>query len=63
MSHFSQELWDVDSLNLVRLLTMGDCNQNQAAATYLSLYFFIFLSLQLPNINIFRHTFLRICEA
>ena len=29
--------------------------QNQAAATYLSLYFFIFLSLQLPNINIFCH--------
>ena len=33
--------------------------QNQAAAAYLSLYFFIFLSLQLSNINIFRHTFLR----
>ena len=29
---------------------------NQATATYLSLYFFIFLS-------IFRHTFLRSCEA
>ena len=28
-------------------------HQNQAAATYLSLYFFIFLSLQLSNINIF----------
>ena len=27
--------------------------QNQAAAAYLSLYFFIFLSLQLSNINIF----------
>ena len=37
--------------------------QNQAATTYLSLSFFIFLSLQLSNINIFRHTFLRNCEA
>ena len=37
--------------------------QNQAAAAYLSLYFFIFLSLQLSNINIFLHTFLRNCEA
>ena len=37
--------------------------QNQAAAAYLSLYFFIFLSLQLSNINIFCHTFLRNCEA
>ena len=36
--------------------------QNQAAATYLFLYFFIFLSLQLSN-RIFRHTFLRNCEA
>ena len=37
--------------------------QNQAAATYLSLYFFIFLSFQLSNIRIFCHTFLRNCEA
>ena len=37
--------------------------QNQAAAAYLSLYFFIFLSLQASNINIFCHTFLRNCEA
>ena len=36
--------------------------QNQAAVAYLSLYFFIFLSLQLSNINI-RYTFLRNCEA
>ena len=33
--------------------------QNQAAAAYLSLHFFIFLSLQFSNIKIFRHTFLR----
>ena len=37
--------------------------QNQAAAAYLSLYFFIFLSLQFSNIKIFRHTLLTKCEA
>ena len=37
--------------------------QNQAAFAYFSHYFFIFLSLKLSNINIFRHTFLRNCEA
>ena len=44
--------------------------RNQAAAAYLSfysvyssLYFFIFLSLQFSNIKMFRHTFLRNCEA
>ena len=37
--------------------------RNQAAAAYASLYFFIFLSLQFSNIEIFRHTFLRNCEA
>ena len=37
--------------------------RNQAAAAYLSLYVFIFLSLQVSNINIFRHTLLTNCEA
>ena len=37
--------------------------QNWVAATYLSLYFFIFLSLQLSNINNFHHIFLRNYEA
>ena len=37
--------------------------RNQAAAAYLYLYFFIFLSLKFSNIKIFRHTFLRNCEA
>ena len=37
--------------------------RNQAAAAYLSLYFFIFLSLQLSKIKIFCHTFLRNSEA
>ena len=36
---------------------------NQAAVAYSSLYFFIFLSLQFSNIKIFRHSFLRNCEA
>ena len=37
--------------------------RNQAAAAYLSLYFFILLSLQFSNIKIFRHTLLMNCEA
>ena len=36
---------------------------NQAAAAYLSLYFFIFLSLQFSNIKFFCHTLLTNCEA
>ena len=41
---------------------------NQAAAAYSSLYFFIFIaplhfSFQFSNIEIFRHTFLKNCEA
>ena len=37
--------------------------RNQTAAAYSTLYFFIFLSLQFSNIKVFRHTFLRNCEA
>ena len=37
--------------------------RNQAAAMYLSLYLFIFLSLQFSSIKNFCHTFLRNCEA
>ena len=37
--------------------------RNQAAVAYLSLYFFIFLSLQFSNFEIFHHTFLRNCET
>ena len=37
--------------------------RNQAYAACSSLYFFIFLSLQFSNIEIFRHPFLRNCEA
>ena len=37
--------------------------RNQAVVAYSSLYFFIFLSLQLSNIKNFRHIFLRNCEV
>ena len=37
--------------------------QNKVVAAYSSLYFFIFLSLQFSNIEMFRHTFLRNCET
>ena len=36
---------------------------NQAAAAYSSLYVFIFHSFQFSNIKMFRHTFLKNCEA
>ena len=36
--------------------------RNQAAVSYWSLYFFIFLFLQFSNIKYFRRTFLRNCE-
>ena len=42
---------------------MYHVDQNQAAAAYLSLYFFIFLYLQFSNIKIFRRTLLTNCEA
>ena len=42
---------------------MNRVYRNKAAAAYLSLYFFIFLSLEFSNIKVFRHTFLRNCEA
>ena len=48
----------VDSGKMYRAVS-----RNQAASPYSSLYFFLFLSLQFSNIKIFRHTFLRNCEA
>ena len=53
----------------LKLVTHMDSGQmylvyeNQAAAAYSSLYFFIFLSLQLSNIKNFHHIFLRNCEV
>ena len=41
----------------------GQMYRNQAAAAYSSFYFFIFLSLQFQALKLFRHTFLRNCEA
>ena len=37
--------------------------RNQAAGSYSSLYFLIFLSLQFSNIKIFSYAFLRNCEV
>ena len=37
--------------------------KNQAVAAYLSLYFCICLSLQFSTINLFRHIFLKNCDA
>ena len=45
--HFSWELWGLEDWKLVHTWTVGRCIMNQAAAAYWSLYFFIFLSLQL----------------
>ena len=73
-SHFSQELWGVGDWHFVHMLMWGleDWNsvhtwtvgkyrvyRNQAAAAYLSLYFFIFLSLQFSNIKFFVTLFSR----
>ena len=60
---FSEAVWP-------RRLKLGTCMdsgqmyrvyQNQAAGAYLSLYFFIFLSLQFSNIKIFCHFFQELC--
>ena len=120
-SHFSQELWGLNSWILVHTWTVGRCivytgirllllirpfissffflsnfqtltffvtlcsgavrprrlklgthvdsgqmyrvNRNQAASGQPSFYFFIFRSLHFSNIEMFRHIFLRNCEA
>ena len=48
-------------LKLIPTWTMGGCIVY--TRIMLSLYFFIFFSLQFSQITIFRHTFLRNCEA
>ena len=53
-------------LNLMHTWTMGGCMVYTGIRLLLLIYpvyFFIFLSLQFSNIKIFRHTFLRNCEA
>ena len=62
---FSETVW-CRRLNFGTHMDSGQMYRvfrNQAADAYLSLYFFIFLSLQFSNIKIFHHTFLRNCEA
>ena len=64
LSHFSQELLR-PKLKLGTHMDNGwlyRVYQNQAALAYSSLYFFIFLSLQLSNIKRFGRLFLRNCE-
>ena len=66
-SHFSQELWGLEGWNFVTTWTMGWCIVYTGIRllllirpfTCISLFFF----LQFSNIKIFRHTFLRNCEA
>ena len=54
---FFQEIWGLQSWNLVCTWTMGWCTvlckPESDTAVHLSLYFFIFLSLLFPNMEIF----------
>ena len=56
-SHFSQELWGLESWNLVHTWTMGGCivynRIRQLLLHICSFIFFIFLSLQFSNIKMF----------
>ena len=56
-SHFSQKLWGLEGWNLVHTWTMGGwvyrVYRIQAAAAYLSLYFFIFFLSNFQTLNIF----------
>ena len=58
-SHFSRELWGLEVWKLVDSEQMYHVYQNQAAAAYLSLYFFIFLSLQFSTLKFFITLFSR----
>ena len=64
LSHFSQELWVLESWKLVYNRTMGGCimyTTNKLLLIYP--FFYIFLSLQFSKIKSFCHTFLRNCKA
>ena len=62
LSHFCQELWGLQYwifvLTCMNSGWMYLVYQKQASVLYLSLYFFIFLSLQFSRIKHFHHTFL-----
>ena len=63
-SHFSQELWCLQSWNLDTCGQWVDVSCIPQSGCYLLFVpLFIFLSLQFSNIKIFHHTFLRNCEA
>ena len=58
-------LWGLEGWNMVNTWTIGRCIVYTRIRLLLihPIIFFIFLSLQFSNIKIFRHTFLRNCEA
>ena len=60
LSHLSQELWVLESWNLVHTWTMGGCIMFTALSCCCCLFipFSICLSLQFSKIKIFHHTFL-----
>ena len=64
LSHFSQELWVIESWNFVNTWTMGECIV-YTEINYCCVFipFFIFLSVQFSKIKMFHHTFLRNCEV
>ena len=73
--HFSNKkifrhtfLWNCEAWKVETCYTHGkwvdvSCVLESCCCSYLSLYFFIFLSLQFSDIKNFRHTFLRNYEA
>ena len=62
-SHFSQKLWGLEDWNLVHTWTVGRCIVYTEIRLLLCIRLFIHFSFQFSNIKIFRHTFLRNCEA
>ena len=66
ISHFSQQLWGLENWNMVHTWTVGRCIVYTGIRLLVFIRPFIssffFLS-KFPNIKIFRHTFLRNCEA
>ena len=64
LSHFFQKLLGLEDWNLVHTRTVGRCIVYTEIRLLLSIRLFIHcFSLQFSNIKIFRHTFLRNCEA
>ena len=66
-SHFSQELWGLESWNLVHTWTMGGCmvytRIRQLLLHICSFIFSFFFLSNFQTLKCFCHTFLRNCEA